>query len=47
MIRIKFIKSLAWIFWKFHIITEKDYVNLTITLLAIEKGLRIKEVSVK
>jgi len=42
----KFLKRLAWLFWKLHIITEKDYVNFLITLIAIEAALRIKEVPV-
>jgi len=45
-LRGKFLKWLAWLFWKLHIITEKDYVNFLITLKAIEAGLRIKEVPV-
>jgi len=42
----KFLKWLAWLFWKLHIITEKDYFNLLTTLMAIEEGLRIKEIPV-
>jgi len=40
----KFLKWLAWLFWKLHIITEKDYINFIITIKALEAGLRIKEV---
>jgi len=45
-LRGKFLKWLAWIFWKLHIITEKEYVNFLITLIAVEAGLRIKEVPI-
>jgi len=45
-LRGKFLKWLAWLFWKLHIITEKDCFNFLITLKTIEAGLRIKEVPV-
>lgn len=39
-LRGKFYKWLAWLFWKLHIITEKDYVNFLITLKADEERSR-------
>ena len=41
-LRGNFLKWLAWLFWKLHITTEKDYVNYLINLKAVETGLRIK-----
>lgn len=44
MIRTKLIRGCAWLFWKLHIIMEKDYVNLVLLLKAVEARLRVKEV---
>jgi len=43
-LRAKFLLGLAWVFWKLGIITESDYVNLKITVLALEAGLKVVEV---
>ena len=45
-LRGKIYKRLAWLFRKLHIITEKTMSNFLITLIAVEAGLRIKEVPV-
>lgn len=44
--RLELAKDLAWLFMKLRIITERDYVNLCFTLLAVDRGLRIKEVPI-
>jgi len=44
-LRLKLAKALAWMFWKLHIITEKDYVWFCIDLLAQDAGLRVVNVS--
>jgi len=46
-LRLKLVKALAWTFWKLRIITESDYVNLCLTLLASDAGLKIVEASIE
>jgi len=46
-LRLKLAKALAWIFWKLRIITESDYVNLCLTLLASDAGLKIAEAPIE